>query len=202
MYYLQSRYYDPIVGRFINADSYASTGQGFLGYNVYAYCNSNPVVYFDPSGNKYVMRTELGGTLAPETPSPEETALDRMRETGLTIYKDAPLTLASNGRSAFTFGYIFMGAGGDENLLMHEYGHIVQSRKLGISGYTIYIVIPSVIGYGIEAADLMPKDTYFSLPWEYKADEYGGAAHKYQSWAKPLSDAYWLFAQIMTGLAF
>ena len=30
-YYLQSRYYDPENHRFINADSYASTGQGFLG---------------------------------------------------------------------------------------------------------------------------------------------------------------------------
>jgi hypothetical protein len=29
-YYLQSRYYDPIVKRFLNADSYGSTGQGFL----------------------------------------------------------------------------------------------------------------------------------------------------------------------------
>ena len=27
-YYLQSRYYDPAIGRFVNADSYASTGQG------------------------------------------------------------------------------------------------------------------------------------------------------------------------------
>ena len=42
-YYLQSRYYDPAIGRFINADSYASTGQGFLGYNMFAYCLDNPV---------------------------------------------------------------------------------------------------------------------------------------------------------------
>ena len=41
-YYLQSRYYDPVVGRFINSDSYASTGTGVLGYNMFAYCNNNP----------------------------------------------------------------------------------------------------------------------------------------------------------------
>ncbi|MBR5292486.1 MAG: wall-associated protein, partial [Clostridia bacterium] len=40
---MQSRYYDPSIGRFINADSFASTGQGFLGYNMFAYCNNNPV---------------------------------------------------------------------------------------------------------------------------------------------------------------
>ena len=49
-YYLQSRYYDPNIGRFINADSYSSTGQGILGNNMYAYCNNNPVIFEDSSG--------------------------------------------------------------------------------------------------------------------------------------------------------
>ena len=51
LYYLQSRYYDPFYGRFINADSYLSTGTGLLGYNMYAYCNNNPVNMIDVSGN-------------------------------------------------------------------------------------------------------------------------------------------------------
>lgn len=50
LYYLQSRYYDPAVGRFINGDGYASTGQGIIGYNMYAYCNNNPVLYTDSAG--------------------------------------------------------------------------------------------------------------------------------------------------------
>ena len=50
MYYLQSRYYDPVIGRFINADSYLSTGQGPLGANMFSYCNGNPINYCDPSG--------------------------------------------------------------------------------------------------------------------------------------------------------
>ena len=50
LYYLQSRYYDPKVGRFINADSYASTGQGILGYNMFAYCGNNPTNHTDPTG--------------------------------------------------------------------------------------------------------------------------------------------------------
>lgn len=49
-YYLQSRYYDANVCRFINADSYASTGQGFLGCNMFAYCRNSPA-----------NRTGLGG---------------------------------------------------------------------------------------------------------------------------------------------
>ena len=51
LYYLQSRYYDANTCRFINADGYVSTGQGFTGYNMFAYCNNNPVMYRDDSGN-------------------------------------------------------------------------------------------------------------------------------------------------------
>ena len=39
-YYLQSRYYDPNVGRFLNADGLVSTGQGILGHNMFVDCCS------------------------------------------------------------------------------------------------------------------------------------------------------------------
>ena len=38
------------MGRFINADSYASTGQGILGNNMFAYCLNNPINGSDPCG--------------------------------------------------------------------------------------------------------------------------------------------------------
>ena len=50
-YYLQSRYYDPANRRFISADVYASTGQGFVGTNMFAYCNNKPIINSDPSGH-------------------------------------------------------------------------------------------------------------------------------------------------------
>ena len=49
-YYLNSRYYYPEIGRFINADGYVQTGQGILDKNMFAYCLNNPVNYVDPSG--------------------------------------------------------------------------------------------------------------------------------------------------------
>jgi len=57
-YWLQSRYYDPAIGRFINADGYASTGQGVLGSNMFAYCLNNPVNRVDPNGCR---STEIHG---------------------------------------------------------------------------------------------------------------------------------------------
>ena len=50
LYYLQSRYYNPSWGRFINADEYIATGQGVIGNNSLAYCGNNPVAYVDPYG--------------------------------------------------------------------------------------------------------------------------------------------------------
>lgn len=50
LYYLQSRYYNPQFCRFLSADTFVSTGQGILGYNMFAYCNNNPVNLIDSSG--------------------------------------------------------------------------------------------------------------------------------------------------------
>ena len=52
-YYLQTRYYDPTICRFINADNYELVAQlssvpGQL--NMYAYCGNNPVMGYDPTG--------------------------------------------------------------------------------------------------------------------------------------------------------
>ena len=54
LYYLQSRYYIPEIGRFLNADAFISTGQGMLSSNMFAYCANNPVKYLDPSGYGFV----------------------------------------------------------------------------------------------------------------------------------------------------
>ena len=38
------------MGRFLNADAFAATGQGILGNNMFAYCLNNPVNLMDPYG--------------------------------------------------------------------------------------------------------------------------------------------------------
>ena len=44
-YYLRARYYNPVIGRFMQEDTYRGDG-----LNLYAYCANNPVMYYDPSG--------------------------------------------------------------------------------------------------------------------------------------------------------
>ena len=53
LYYLQSRYYDPKTGRFINADdtAYVDTNSGTpLSTNMFAYCENNHINDTDPWG--------------------------------------------------------------------------------------------------------------------------------------------------------
>ena len=51
-YYLKSRYYDPKICRFINLDGLASTGQGFLGANMFVYCLNEPSNTRDDKGDR------------------------------------------------------------------------------------------------------------------------------------------------------
>ena len=44
-YYLRTRFYNPVIGRFTQEDTYRSDG-----LNLYTYCANNPVFYVDPSG--------------------------------------------------------------------------------------------------------------------------------------------------------
>ena len=54
LYYLNARYYDPSIGRFISPDVLTildETKGQINGLNLYMYCNNNPIMYIDPSGN-------------------------------------------------------------------------------------------------------------------------------------------------------
>jgi len=60
LYYLQTRYYNPRVCRFLNADGYTCTNQGFTGNNTFTYCGNNPVTNSDHAGMLHD-RTAGGG---------------------------------------------------------------------------------------------------------------------------------------------
>ncbi|MGN0532068.1 MAG: DNRLRE domain-containing protein [Eubacterium sp.] len=53
LYYLNSRYYMPVLCRFLNGDCYVQTGQGVLDKNMFAYCGNNPVNRADTNGNRW-----------------------------------------------------------------------------------------------------------------------------------------------------
>ena len=50
LYYLRSRYYNPNLGRFVNADRVFDANASVTTYNQYAYCDNCPVIYLDSEG--------------------------------------------------------------------------------------------------------------------------------------------------------
>ena len=61
LYHLQTRYYDPAIGRFISPDSYEYLDpKSFGGLNLYCYCYNNPIMYADPSGHVPEWLSDIG----------------------------------------------------------------------------------------------------------------------------------------------
>jgi len=59
LYYLQSRYYNPEWGRFINADGLVGTPGKLISHNMFAYCENNPVNLGDPDG-RFAIQLMIG----------------------------------------------------------------------------------------------------------------------------------------------
>ena len=51
IYYYNARWYDPVLGRFMQADTLVPPHQGTQGFDRYAYVNNNPMRYTDPTGH-------------------------------------------------------------------------------------------------------------------------------------------------------
>ena len=102
LYYLNSRYYSPEFGRFISPDDRIDTGAGFVGYNVFAYCGNNPVVFKDPSGRMmvYDLRSEEVGWRKKST----EDEATKAEKKGDTTPKEPYGTIAVGGELTAAFG--------------------------------------------------------------------------------------------------
>ena len=67
-YYLNSRYYDPDIGRWISSEPNVytgafDTGSGLIAYNVYAYCANNPINFSDPTGEFILTALIVGAVI-------------------------------------------------------------------------------------------------------------------------------------------
>src|SRR5690606_36753776 len=68
--YMQQRYYDPLIGRFLSVDPIAANASTGAGVNRYAYAANNPYKFTDPDGRcekingSNLCRRSLAGTVA------------------------------------------------------------------------------------------------------------------------------------------
>lgn len=118
-YYLRARYYNPVIGRFTQEDTYRGDG-----LNLYAYCANNPVMYYDPSGHDKATQTNN----TPKSTPAGEIDFEGGSTSGKTnfivspngIVVDANINVSSIPETQFT----------DKNL-QHEFKH---ASDFGITG--------------------------------------------------------------------
>lgn len=215
-YYLNSRYYDPKTGRFINADSYVSTGQGIVGYNMFAYCGNNPVNMSDPMGYfasgiitslLYKVIVMSWGEVSKEKLMADienfdinNSDISKVFEASyFSAYNGVPVIRHSiEGLNPFAInGMIVLNNEYDdaeeikkENILKHEYGHILQERELGKRKYIEDIFLPSVTTLMLSRINPKLQLHYYDMPWEYDADIRGGVTRSHADWAEGLSKLY------------
>lgn len=67
LYYLRARYYDPEAGRFISEDTYTGDPNDPLSLNLYTYCHNEPIMYWDPSGNREIVSDDDGKMITYDT---------------------------------------------------------------------------------------------------------------------------------------
>ena len=202
LYYLQSRYYNPQWGRFLNADGLVSTGQGLLGYNMYAYCNNNPVMGYDPLGYSSMCNCIACMAGLPDEctqplsepavdPSPSQvTSFSKLdlaqyrwnafeeaviQADGFAWYRGAPvikLPFWPFKEEAFSFGALFIGS---EITTANTIKHEYgHYRHFQQIGLPAYTVLVAIPSlYGYWTN--VPYEDYYRQPCEYVADELGNA---------------------------
>jgi len=90
LYYLNTRYYNPMWGRFLNADGIIGANDDVLSYNLYAYCSNNPIRKFDLDGN---LIAEVGISSLLASVNPVAAAL-LLVAVGYGISKTKPISIS------------------------------------------------------------------------------------------------------------
>ena len=159
LYYLQSRYYNPLTGRFLNADALVSTGQGLLGNNMFAYCGNNPVNGADPAGYRVESKPILFEFAWPY--------IYNQKDPGVGELRFGVVTVAHGGCGAVATynALVSMGHGVPFGQVLEYYNdHVMQMLLFGAAG-----MLPETVadyfwdhGYVVFTTDDPEMIDYFS----------------------------------------
>ncbi len=170
LYYLQSRYYDPIVRRFINADEQINQSGNISGFNLFAYADNSPTTAIDTSGKSAVGLLELISRIAYGCSNADVALVHTMV---LSIILIGSSYLYSNGYELSNYMYLcaFFGKGGrlprgiKEKLVERlKESHIMNAKLQEIAdrGYQ-YIKEQGSIEFKSSGGNDADVDLYYSL---------------------------------------
>ncbi|MDD4706573.1 MAG: hypothetical protein PHS24_05145 [Bacilli bacterium] len=171
LYYLNSRYYNPEIGRFINADGNGGANKDILSQNLYSYCSNNQIRFSDPSGKGLfdwlvdfmesvfdysAKKTTKGTSIKIESPIRNK----RSVKTNKTTYEI--VNIIANSKISYNVGI----SGGIPNTPIYgsiSYGGTI-SPNLGINKNNITIESGLSIGKGLPFLPIVPTESFSFKP--------------------------------------
>lgn len=138
LYYLQTRYYNPSWGRFLNADAYLNANGDIIGFNMFAYCGNNPVSRKDSEGRFWLTVfllsvTVVAFTLLLSGCSNEETTDPEDNGIFFNGYPDYDTALMNTLNEVYDYG-----SNDDDGLEYGAFVYEVDGRFYGSSVYNSY----------------------------------------------------------------
>ena len=167
---MQSRYYDATLCRFLNRDNvnYLEP-ESIHGINLYAYCNNNPIMFADPSGNSVIAillilaaATFIGAGLGVKKAASEG-------KKGWSLVKDVILCAAIGlavGGAFVSLGAVFTGAifGAKAAFL-----GVVAKQAFAIGAlafdFTAYVIAP-LFGIAMQWIEYESQESPYKPPYK------------------------------------
>ena len=160
LYRTGTRYYDAVIGRFVNPDdvSYLGSNEKLDSYNLYAYCSNNPAIYSDPSGNSMIGILASGfafgafvGGVVNLTSQLIENGFDVSTVDWRTVGSDALFgglngLLASSGCGVWSSSFVGMALSATQT--------VVNSKIIGKDVDNTELLVSSALGF---ASGFIPK---------------------------------------------
>ena len=125
-YYLRARFYNPVIGRFTQEDTYRGDG-----LNLYAYCANNPVYYVDPSGNVPKCVKEAYKKIKNENPeiSEQEAWKRAYEETGKSVDPRDMAGTVTGGENLSDVSKMMRGTQGNIGVIPKEIANRLRGKE-------------------------------------------------------------------------
>ena len=167
LYFLQTRYYDPEVGRFISRDSIEYADPVTInGLNLYTYCGNDPVMGYDPEGTwnwlKALAVVVVAALVVVAIVATAGAAAIPATTTGAALATTAlDLTAAAAGGAAFS-GVLSISSQSDEEFSIKQFG--IDLAVGAVSGMFSYGT-GKVLGYMGESFGIaLSNSSFMSFP--------------------------------------
>ena len=174
LYYLNSRYYNPEWGRFINIDNYIGYVKDYLSCNLYLYSNNNYINMIDESGELFKKIWNGIKTAAQKVVEVTKSVVSFVTETSNKVVKSVT-TVANVIKQSFVFEVgIGLGTGIKAEVVGNNASvSINKTMNLGIANGQVYT--STTTHFGVDAKSI--NDTKYGISYDVTHYDDGNIRH-------------------------